>query len=425
MYKTFIQALLWNSSSAFIYKIALLFHQILLYSIISSDLYGVQSTLFALIYTIIAVTNFGFEETLLSFFSQFSENKSQFMQLWYYLLWHTIAIIGVMICFYTILLYGPGAFLHKLRAYCNRNLIFIITMIFGIESLKKTIISILQLAFLQKQIAYAEMSMLLTYMSIIWFIYGIYGQLTLHNIFIPMLITATVECLYFLYHAARFSHTLPDQSHSTNIHWNIIAHQRIYNYINQIIKTMYSPNSMTIVFAYILGFQQAATIKFFTNIITLCYTCISKSIGVTVGAAFATMKNMPLPSIQFLFKDITYRYLQFLYILSCIMITILGYSYMHNYITKTMAIHISLFFIISFLEHVTITYEQLFISQQAAQLLTIINCIGFTLLMGCGLIYYVYISNPIVLFFAYITIKMLLLHMMRSLAKKHWGISSL
>lgn len=425
MHKIFIKALVWNSSTAFMYKIALLSHQILLYSIISNTLYGLQSTLFATIYTLIAVTNFGFEETLLPFFSTFAQSKRQFLQILSHFMLHIITVAAIALFLYLTMLYGSGEFLHNMRIYCNKNFIFIIAMIFFIESIKKSLVAMMQLAFLNQQIAYAEITMLIAYISTIWTIFAMYQQLTLYNIFMPMFIASALELCYLLSVFFKFYDKLPELLTTSKISLKIIFKERMYNYINQIIKTIYSPNSMTILFAYLLGFQQAATIKFFTNIITLCYTCVSKSIGITVGATFSAMKNMPLPAIQSFFKEVTHRYFQFLYILSCVLIAVIGYSYYYAIISGTMALHILLFFSISFLEHVSITYEQLFISQQAAQVLAFVNLIGLVLLIVCGLLYRIYHFDPSILLSMCLVIKILLLVYLRFLAKNRWGISSI
>jgi fumarate reductase subunit C len=89
-----------------------------------------------------------------------------------------------------------------------------------------------------------------------------------------------------------------------------------------------------------------------------------------------------------------------------------------------MALHILLFFSISFLEHVSVTYEQLFISQQAAKLLAMINLVGLVLLSGCGWIYHSYNINPIILLCMIMTIKILLLDAIRFFAEIYWGIPS-
>ncbi|MDP3787720.1 MAG: hypothetical protein Q8Q60_00200 [Candidatus Chromulinivorax sp.] len=424
MHKIFIKALAWNSSSTFMYKIALLAHQILLYSIISHTLYGLQSSLFAIIYIAIALTNFGFEETLLPFFSIFLQSKNQFMQLWSHFIWHIVIVAAMALCMYMIMMHGHGEFLHNMRMHCNKNIIFIIAIIFFVESIKKSLVAMMQLAFLNKQIAYAEISMLIAYISMVWVTFTIQGQVTLYTIFIPMAITSTLELWYVLHHVLQFYRTLPNLENRSQIALKLIFQQRIYNYINQIIKTIYSPNSLTIFFAYLLGFQQAATIKFFTNIITLCYTCISKSIGITTGATFSAMKHMPLPVIQDFFHDITRRYFQFLYILTFVLIVVLGYSYYSSIITKIMALHILLFFCISYLESISITYEQLFMSQHASKLLAIINLSGFAILCAWGYIYHYCNMNSIVFMIIFMGIKILLVKVMQFFAKNYWGVTS-
>lgn len=423
MHKNFIKALVWNSSTAFIYKIALLSHQIVLYSIISHTLYGLQSSLFAAIYTIIALTNFGFEETLLPFFSTFSQSKQQFLQIRSHFMWHIVTVACIALIFYMTLMHGTGEFLHNARVYCNKNIIFIVVMIFFVESFKKSLVAMMQLAFLNKQIAYAEITMLMTYITTVWVIFSIQGQLTLYAILMPMLITSTLELFYLLYHFVGFYKMLPECINTSHISLHIIFKERIYNYINQIAKTIYSPNSMTILFAYLLGFQQAATIKLFTNIITLCYTCISKSIGVTTGATFSAMNQMPLSAIQSFFKDVTQRYFQLLYILSCVIWVIVGYSYYFSIITGIMAIHILLFFGISFLEHVSITYEQLFMTQYAANILAAINCIGLVILSVCSYAYACNAINQITIICLFFMVKLACLKILSTIAQHRWAIS--
>ncbi len=424
MKKIFIKALTWNSSAIFLYKVALLSHQITLYSAIPHTLYGLQSTLFALIYTIIAVTNFGFEETLLPFFPTFIQSKQQFYQIWLHFIWHSITIAVIAFIFYYTLLHGSGEFLHNIQLYCNRNIILLCSLLFFVESIKKTIIAMMQLAFLNKQIAYANLSMLFIYIATIWTMFNIFGQLTLYNIFIPMLIFSTLELWYVLSQMMQFYHSLQTISATTpQIPFNLVAKQRIYNYINQIVKTIYSPNCITLFFAYVLGFQQAATIKFFSNIITLCYTCISKTIGVTTGAALSTMNNLPLSALQSFFKEVTHRYFQFLYLLSCILMIIVGYAYHNSAITGIMAWQIIIFFSISLLENLSITYEQLFISQHAAKTLALINVLGFGFLAVCGCFYYLYSFHSMMLLWVGIIIKLTSLLILNTLAYKRWGIA--
>ena len=422
MHKKFIRALTWNSSTAFLYKAILLLHQIMLYSAISKTLYGVQSTLFAYIYVIIAITNFGFEDTLLPFFSTFSKNKQQFLQILYHFTLRIIAVAIISTILYGIMLTAPGEFLQNLRVYCDNRLIMVLISIFFVESIKRSVNAMMQLAFLNKQIAFAELSMLTSYIGIIWVIYLCNHSISLSTIFVPMFITAFCELIYLLSVLFRYYDQLPTISTAPiNIPLLLIFKQRIYNYVHQVTKTIFSPNSMTLLFAYMLGFQQAATIKFFTNIITLGYTCIHKTIGVTSGATFSAIHHTSFNQIQLIFSKITKTYFQFLYSMSMIIALVLGYSWYAGTISHLMTLQILLFFFIGFLENITLTYEQLFISQHRSKILACINLIELSLLIP--VIYWgSTIHAGLIVLMTFIFVKLTSLYCISSLAQRYWRI---
>lgn len=427
MHKKFIKALAWNSSVAFLYKAILLLHQIMLYSIISKTLYGVQSTLFATIYLVIAITNFGFEDTLLPFFSTYSQSKQQFRQLLYYLMLRVIAVAMLSIIMYKmILFYSSTHFIENLKNYCDHQLLIIIMLIFFVESIKKSISSIAQLAFLNKQIAYAELGMLVSYVSIIWISYGAGQAISLHTIFLSMFITATIELMYMTLVLLQYYQHLPATLTTTQkIAAMIIIQQSMYNYIHQLSKTIFSPNSMTILFAYLLGFQQAATIKFFTNIITLGYTFIYKIISNAGGATLSNIHHASTDIIRDTFSRITKTYFQFLLAMSVMILILLGCSWHAATITHSMIIQITIFFIVGFLEQITLIYERLFISQGRSAVLAIVN--SCELIMLLPILYYILFyaggkNYNYIIFIFFVIIKLISLCSIASLGFKYWGI---
>lgn len=427
MHKKFIKALAWNSSVVFLYKAILLFHQIMLYSIISKTLYGIQSTLFACIYFVIAITNFGFEETLLPFFSTYSQSKRQFLQLINYLILRIIVVTTLTITMYKmILFYASTDFIENLKNYCDHQLLIIIMLIFFVESIKKSMNAIAQLAFLNKQIAYAELGMLFSYVSIIWISYGSGQAISLHTIFLSMLVTATIELMYLTLVLLQYYQHLPTTLTTTpKIASIIIARQSMYNYIHQLSKTIFSPNSMTILFAYLLGFQQAATIKFFTNIITLGYTFIYKIISNAGGATLSHVHQASTDLIRDVFSKITTVYFQFLLTMTVMVSIILGCSWYRATITNTMVLQITLFFIVSFLEQITLIYERLFISQSRADILAIVNSCELMMLLPilyCILFYAGDKNYNYIIFIFFVIIKLISLFAIAFLAFKYWGI---
>lgn len=381
MHKLFIKAFVWNSSSAFMYKIILLSHQILLYTIIPHALYGLQSSIFAFIYTTIAITNFGFDETIIPCFAQFRQSKQQFWQLLKHFMIHSCIVLFIACLGYYYLTTSTAAFLHNIQSYCNKNMIFVIAAIFCIENIKKSAMFILQLAFLYQAIAYAQLMMLAAYLISVWSSYYWYGNINLQTILLPMLATSCIETGYLLYKVGSFCQKLPQETSTPTIPFKVLFLQRMHNYCNQIIKSVYSSNLITMMFAYKLGFEQAAAIKFFTNVITLCYTCIAKSIGITaassyaqVGQSFLTLRNTCML--------ITYRHLQLLSILTLCIACITGYAYWASYMTYDMVWYIFLFLIIAFFEHIAIAYELLYIALRKSQVILWCNIISLTPLLA-------------------------------------------
>ena len=280
----------------------------------------------------------------------------------------------------------------------------------------------MQLAFLNKQIALAELGMLTSYIVMIWAIYFFTGSISLFTIFVPMLVTASCELIYLLLKLFRYYNQLPSvTTEPIHIPLIVIFKQRVYNYIHQVTKTIFSPNSMTLLFAYMLGFQQAATIKFFTNIITLGYTCIHKTIGVTSGATLSAMNQTSFNQIQIIFAKITKTYFQFLYSMGIMIAIVIGYSWYTTTITPLMIAQITLFLVIGFLENITLTYEQLFISQHRSKILACINLFELSLLLP--IIYWgASIYTGLFVLMAFIFIKLGSLYIITLLAQRYWRI---
>jgi len=423
MNKIFLQALAWNSATIFIYKISLLLHQITLYSAINHTLYGAQSFIFAGIYLAISITNFGFDETILPFFSHFITSKKNFHQLLYRFLFRFI-ILSIATCtIYFLIHYQLEAFLHNKQIDCNKKLSIAIAILFIIESIKKTLSLIIKLFLLNKQAAYAEISSLWLYLALTWGWYTIYHELSITAIFIPLIVTSTLEILYFIHLLHKAYQALPSTSmQDDHVPLVIIAHQQSHNYINQIIKALYSPNSITLIFSLSSGFAQVATIKFFINIITLIYTCISKTFGIATSITLSGLNKKLLSELRLQFYTIHQRYFQFLTIVSSsITITIL-YAWATNQITSIMALQILLFFIIGFIEQASLVYEQFFICQGSIHSLTSINLVNIAFVLCSYMYLQQSLGNGMLIMLMLIASKVISLIMIRQIAYAKWQI---
>ncbi|MGZ6254894.1 MAG: hypothetical protein ACXWL5_02830 [Candidatus Chromulinivorax sp.] len=420
----FIHAFSWNTASTFIYKISLLSHQIALYSVVSPTLYGIQSSLFAIIYVTIALTNFGFNESLLAFFTKFTKNKAQFHSIKKQLILHACMLLITTTILYNLFSYNISGFLHNLTSYCNKNIIFMVCFIYYIEALKKALIAIMHLHFANKQIAFGQLAMLTTYLTCLWATFYITRQIDLFSIFFWMLITCSLELIYFCYLVYNFYQSLPDQNQNhaktNNLSLIILVKERFYNYINQLTDTIYSPNCITLLLAAFLGFPKVATIKLFTNAITLLYTCISTTMHTTSGAFFASINNKSLKIIRKAFKSITHTYLYLIAAFTILLIiSLISYWYIQA-ITTHIAFYIILFFIITMLEQINITYKQLCIAKGKTYKIAQFNMLEITsIIFSFALLQ----SNPFLFIFSLIIIKILFIISLAIFLKKQWNIS--
>ena len=377
----FLQAILWNTINIFLYKILLQTHQVCLFYVISKQLFGISGTIFSSIYLLISLTNFGFDYSLFSFYQQYSSSKKEFQILIkQYLGRFIITLIIVAGCFAT------HNFLVQLPiiSFFTNNVPYALmpclASIFITESLKKSLETLAQLSFLNKSITILEISTIAAYLSIVWGLYVIRGTIDLPGIFIPMMLTSFIELMLLIKRLYQFYKILPTDNQNNQVDHaptsNIIANQAV-NYFNQVTKALFSPNFLILFLAYHLGMVKAGYIKLFTDIIILLYMLLNRSIGVPSGAL---LSRMPQRSIldQKIIKDtflkITNAYIQLLYALAItIAAALIPCVLKSSCFQPAVTISILLFILAGFIEYIVITYEKLFITQNASRTLAMIN----------------------------------------------------
>lgn len=397
MYDKFIKALSWNTAGAFFYKIILLTHQIILYSVVSQSLYGIIGTLFAGIYLTISLTNFGFEYTLLPFFQKFQQSKQHFQQVLVHLGLRFLMVFILSFGLYLLLIYRPFIWMHTALSKAPIKLTMILCGIFIFESIKKSMSTVMQLAFLNRQIVASELIMLVVYIVLVWMKYFISHQLTLFDIFMPLFVASILEVSLLSFYVVRFYKNLNNAAplkKNQHVPLNIIAKQRVFNYINQVSKTLFSPNCMIIVLASVFGFPAVGTIKLFTNFISLIYTFLNKTVGITSGATFSATAYQDIKNSKPIFQTITKKYIYFLFSISIsaviyMLISLIG----HNVSYHNIAWQIIPFFMVSFLDYLVITYEQFLIAHQSAMFLAIINIFNIAAIIGSIFLSYLSVNN--------------------------------
>lgn len=426
----FLHAILWNTINVFLYKILLQTHQVCLFYIISKELFGVSGAMFSSIYLAISMTNFGFDYSLFSFYQQYSSSQKQFQKLikqYFVRFFITIGIIFSCFIFRDFLLHFEAInFFVKNIPYA---LLPFIASIFITESLKKSLETLAQLSFLNKSITILEISTIVSYLTIVWCLYFIRGTIDLYGIFIPMMITSFVELLLLIKRLYSFYKTLPtegepEKNSAKHSSLSTIISNQLVNYINQITKSLFSPNFLILFLAYRLGMVKAGYIKLFTDIIILLYMLLNRCVGTPSGALLSRLPQgtiLDQETIKQTFLKITNVYIQLLYALAITITSAIAPCFLKSScFHPTVTINILLFILAGFIEYLFITYEKMFITQNASKSLALINSMSATCLMLS--MYYSSTSGHQLILLPIIIIRLTTVAFVAFVAYKKWAI---
>ncbi len=383
--KTFLHAALWNAFNVFLYKIILQTHQACLFYVISKELFGISGTLFSIIYFLINLTNFGFDYSLFAFHSYFSSCQSNFKKMIYYFKLRSFMVL--MITLFILMFCHFFSYLPQIsfiKQFTSPSLIILLACIFISESIKKSFELFAHLSFLNKSVTIVEIASLLIYSAMVWSYYFLFRSINLYVIFSAMCIMSYLELYAILQRLKTFEKTLPstcpNQLFPTQ---KMILKNQAINYINQITKALFSPNFMIIVLAYRLGMVKAGYIKLIIDIIILMYMLLNRAVGIPSGALMSrstiAQKSISdqITHPSKIFLKITNAYIQFLYALFMMCSAIIVPCLLKlNCSDTTIIINILLFSFAGFLEYLMITYEKLYITQNAEKKLAMINIIG-------------------------------------------------
>ncbi len=386
MYKKLQAAITWNTVNVFTYKILLLLHQIVLFYYIPKELYGTAGTIFACVYLLIGCTNLGFDYSLFTFFKNYLKSKQACKKLLVISSIKIIVTLSIAALLYQQL--TSSSYLHVLLFKLFKITLTITPYLIGlfvIESIKKYIETMAQLAFLNKQITIIQITALLGYISSIWIYYAWHGNIiTLHILIIPLCATSLLEIIALIFILLPWYTKLPPTCQTSAPTTRILLKNYGYNAINQLSKNIFSPNFLTIIIAYHIGMRQTATVKFFTNIASLFYMLLNRSLAIPTGALLAHLSGTSLQQSKHAFITITNNYVQLLYGYAITsFLVIIPCAYQAN--LELTAYLILLFIILGLIEYIPMLYEKLYLVEQTTDKLALLN--GTSLLLGALALY--------------------------------------
>src|SRR5579885_1486724 len=346
LYKKYTRSLQWNTIEAIVYQTILVGHQLLLFSNIDRSMYGLMGTLFSSIYLILPLINGGLDGSLAPFFDNITQSKQSLRALliphYFPELFAVLALIGGWIIAKEQLI----SLVPTLSAAEGMVVVSIFCIILS-EGLKKTLRTLLQLAFLNHKTALIELMTLTSYTGIIWaaFLMGYSINLTL--IFLPMALTSIFSTTLLAYSALQLYKELPD-----NPHFSIepgltkrMIKSRIFMTIHYMSHVIFSSNFLIPLYALSSGLQTAGIFKLVSTCIYAITTIVYKIFGLTSEALLTQVRNLTQETRQEAFAAITQLLHQVVF--SLLIFFIINYSMllkMHGTTAELLPL-IGLFFI--------------------------------------------------------------------------------
>jgi len=378
----------WNSLESIAYYTLFAAHQLMLRIVTSTPLYGTIGVIFALIYLVITLANFGLDLSIGPFFNLLSVNKKQFRQYLIRQLMIQCIIYGVtaIIIFFIFFF----AFLPiKQMSLLALPISFILSFLIITEGIKKSLRVILQLAFFSHITALVELFYIISYIILFWSTYMLRQTVSLYMVFIPMLTLSCISTAFLVIAAYRFYSSLPELSvqeplvsdvsvPQLSLSWKQIVKNRAINYGYQLTKIVFTSNFLIPFFAFHCGLSMAALLELVTAFNQFITIIIQKIFGITGQALLSQAKNLNLNEKRKVFELVSNR----LYSLLCLVILIAFIAYRPllalnlPYQTEGSSIAV-LFFLLLFCENFIILYEKWFIIEEKTFILILLNSFSF------------------------------------------------
>ena len=411
-HKTFFKAITWNSLNLVLYKSIITLHQIGLFYALPIELYAASGVLFSGLYFIIGFLNLGFDSSLFTFFHIFIQSKQGIR----YFIGQTsakiILLMAIGICLSVWTLHYPSTvFQYSSYTFPITIAPYLISLCIS-ESMRKYVETIAQLLFLNKQIAYIQVFLMLAYSAMIWSCIAVGIDITLFHIFIPLVITSWVEVLV----VSRMVYTVIQKEYSSYQQQNrgdiigmtgesgalsskIVGSEQVKQYLLQMCKNLFSPNCIFLLIAFSSSVQQSALLRLCSTTMSLLYMLFNKAIAVPTGALFSLFKrSSPFKQANLdelehteykkAFMIITERYIQIIYATLIASYTLVLISLSIHQATCSTIVSMLLFIALGALEYFTITYEKWFIVHQKTSVIMRYNI--YSALIGLPLVYLYY-----------------------------------
>ncbi len=382
------RSLKWNAIEGILYKAILVLHQSYLFYYISSQLYGLSSLFFAMIYLMVELFNFGFDKSLAQLFSDYFEQPINAHKYLKPQVWFQIGLLGLI---WVAIILGANQIesflIHKFQIEPQTIFFWILisTTIF-FESIRKTLRMLAQLCFLNRSAALLELGLISLYVLIFWSRVWSGSTVTLTEIYLPLLLQSVLGVTvlgHLVWQTLR--PTLQPRPASVfdrinlNFGWKLILQTRLSNYCYQFSEAFFSSNLLVYFFSFKLGLAKVAPLKLANYFAIFLKALLEKTFGFSTLALFAQVKHTRHAQFT-LFREGQGQLNLFLKILTIIFLSLGAYLLVYDLAPKFGLAW--LFFGFTLINSFFIIYEQLFIIHRRLWLITSLNLLVILICWG-------------------------------------------
>jgi len=374
----FTKGFRWSFLGSIIFESTHIIHNSLMFYILGSSYYGLLGSLFSIIYLIINIVDFGFEDSFSTFLHSITQNKQTFKKVFPLYVLPQIFFLGLgsIVAFY----FYKTIFFHSYQQLAAPFFFFLIIS----EGIRIFFRRFLHNIFFNKATVIAEQVLAFVYYATVWTSYYFLSQpLTIKLIFIPYLINSLFAIIIFIGMIIRFYKTLSDTDLASpkNL-WRRILKARYYNYLINIEKFLISGNFLVPFFATMFGLRQAGLFKIATIVAHSIKALVKSAIHFSGAALLASLKTKSVSVKKEAFYALSGK-LNHIIIFVALFLTVNYnlFSLFHSispYLQSAWQ-YAFIFIGITLIHQLFVVYEQFYIIEEFANKLFIIKSIEFIL----------------------------------------------
>jgi len=412
IYEKIVRGVKWHAFESITYQILLFSHRFALYKVMGPSLFGALGCIFASVYALVFLGSFGFNDSLIAFFSDISSNKNSckhfFIQQG---IPHVCLLITIPICLW-ILPISSGISALSFNVFIIAGLLFIA------ESLRIMLRILLQLTFINKELACIDLIGLCTYLAFVWslWLYGV--TLTPWLVLAPLACISCIQVIILSMYSINWYTNLPDNEQGQPLSYKRIMRVRFFSYTHHALSSQFMSNFIVPYSAYIWGLEYASLTKLLVSVSQLITTILKHTVGFSSLALFSHFKHAPHAEKQSIFQLIN----RFLFGSLFVTIFLCGilYSVFKSYIPmmQTHTALIVLLLCVLTLENLFITCESAYLSEERPDTMAIMYALGAGVLYT--LFYYQATNHILLLALSFLTVRLLSLGALTIILTQRW-----